>query len=732
VTVALDEYFRSTVASWSSGVEPGGEPGVESRVEPGGEPGVEPGGEAGESDPRLPQLFEAQALSRHLDFAARELYAQGEGFYTIGSAGHESNAAVALALRPDDPALLHYRSGGFYCARASQVDGIDPVRDVVHGLTGSRKEPISHGRHKVFGHPRLHVIPQTSTIASHLPRAVGLAFGIHRAQRIGVTTPWPDDAVVVASLGDASINHSTAVGAFNAAGHAVHQKLPLPLLVVCEDNGWGISVPSPPGWVEEALSTRPGFEYVAADGADAPAALRAATEAAEWVRSSRSPVFLHLRTVRFLGHAGSDAELGYRRERDVQADYARDPLLGAARALVDAGWSPGAVLARYDAARQRVAGAVRDAVPADRLGSAEEVMRPLERRTRATSIAAAADRKDSFPRGLPEENGPLTLAQSVNAALTDVLAACPEAIVLGEDVGTKGGVYGVTLGLQKTFGSTRVFDTPLDEQTILGLALGTSLAGLLPIAEIQYLAYLHNAEDQLRGEAATIQFFSDGQYSNGMVVRIASLASLKGFGGHFHNDNAIGVLRDIPGIVVACPSSAAEAPELLRTLAGMAAGEGRVGVLLEPTAMYHDKDHSAPYPPPERWRPGKSDRETGRLHWGGREVLVVTFGNGVSMAKRAAERAGVAATVFDLRWLVPLPVLHLLSVVAAFPKILVVDETRRSGGVSEGVVTALVEGGYTGAIRRVTAEDSFVPLGPAAAHVVLTEDDVVAALSSFA
>ena len=440
-------------------------------------------------------------------------------------------------------------------------------------------------------------------------------------------------------------------------------------------------------------------------------------------------MILHLRTVRFLGHAGSDAELGYRREKDVLADQARDPLLATARALLDAGWSRGAVLARYEAARTRVAAAVRAVVPADRLGSAEEVMRPLERRTRASHVAAAEDRKASFPRGLPEENGPLTLAQSVNAALTDVLAACPQAIVLGEDVGAKGGVYGVTLGLQKTFGAARVFDTPLDEQTILGLALGTSLAGLLPLVEIQYLAYLHNAEDQLRGEAATLGFFSDGQYANGMVVRAASLASLKGFGGHFHNDNAIAVLRDIPGIVVACPSSAAEAPELLRTLAGLAVGEGRVGVLLEPTALYHDKDEAAPYAAPDDWR---SEREMGRLHWGGRDVLVVTFGNGVGMSRRAAERAGVDVTIFDLRWLAPLPVLHLLSVVAAFPKVLVVDETRRSGGVSEGVITALVEGEYAGRIARVTAEDSFVPLGPAAAHVVLTEDDVVAALSSLA
>ena len=204
----------------------------------------------------------------------------------------------------------------------------------------------------------------------------------------------------------------------------------------------------------------------------------------------------------------------------------------------------------------------------------------------------------------------------MNAALTDLLATCPQAVVLGEDVGVKGGVYGVTLGLQKTFGSARVFDTPLDEQTILGLALGTSLAGLLPVAEIQYLAYLHNAEDQLRGEAATLGFFSDGQYTNGMVVRIASLASLKGFGGHFHNDNAIGVLRDIPGIVVGCASGPAEAPELLRTLAGLALGEGRVGVLLEPTALYHDKGETAPYAAPEEWpKEGQSDRDLGRVHW---------------------------------------------------------------------------------------------------------------------
>ncbi len=151
------------------------------------------------------------------------------------------------------------------------------------------------------------------------------------------------------------------------------------------------------------------------------------------------------------------------------------------------------------------------------------------------------------------------MAQSVNAALKDALAAHPEALVFGEDIGRKGGVYGVTRGLRKAFGAGRVFDTLLDEQTILGTALGSALAGFLPIPEIQYLAYLHNAEDQLRGEAATLRFFSSGQYQNGMVVRVAGLAYQKGFGGHFHNDNSVAVLRDIPGLVLAVPSHPASA-----------------------------------------------------------------------------------------------------------------------------------------------------------------------------
>src|SRR5207244_2272081 len=189
------------------------------------------------------------------------------------------------------------------------------------------------------------------------------------------------------------------------------------------------------------------------------------------------------------------------------------------------------------------------------LTSAAEVMAPLVPR-RPAVIAARV--------GTSEPTEPLTLAQGINRGLAELLAVRDDVLVFGEDVARKGGVYGVTRGLLKKFGPARVFDTLLDEQSILGMALGTGLSGFLPIAEIQYLAYLHNAADQLRGEAATLGFFSQGQYRNPMIVRIAGYGYQKGFGGHFHNDNSIAALRDIPGLVIASPARADDAFAMLR------------------------------------------------------------------------------------------------------------------------------------------------------------------------
>src|SRR5579875_85652 len=168
---------------------------------------------------RCLELFGAQLASRHLDLAARLLRGEGKGYHTIGSSGHEADAFVAGALRPADPALLHYRSCAFSVARARQVPGQDPIRDVLLGMVAAADEPIAGGRHKVLGSRALNVIPLTSTIASHLPRAIGIAFAIGRAVKLGIGTRWPADAIVVCGFGNASANHSMAAG--RSAPHAI-------------------------------------------------------------------------------------------------------------------------------------------------------------------------------------------------------------------------------------------------------------------------------------------------------------------------------------------------------------------------------------------------------------------------------------------------------------------------------------------------------------------------------
>ena len=261
-------------------------------------------------------ILDAQAESRHLDFAARWMQQQGGGYYTISSAGHEGNAALAAALRPNDPALLHYRSGAFYCARARQVPGVDPVRDVLLGVAASADEPIAGGRHKVFGRAELAIDP--ADVDDRLaPAPRGRSRAGHRPG--GTSWGWRARGRAMrwrcASFGDASVNHSTAVGAINAACHTAYQGIPVPLLLVCEDNGIGISVPTPPGWVEASFGARPGLHYLAADGCDRSRPTTRQPGGRAWSGPERRPAFLHLSVVRFLGHAGSDAEAAYRARR---------------------------------------------------------------------------------------------------------------------------------------------------------------------------------------------------------------------------------------------------------------------------------------------------------------------------------------------------------------------------------------------------------------------------------
>ncbi|MGC4902061.1 transketolase C-terminal domain-containing protein [Micromonospora echinospora] len=874
-------------------------------------------------------LFDAQLTSRLLDLAGQWLHGFGEGYHTIESAGHEGNAAVAAALRPTDPALLHHRSGAFYCLRAAQaagafpaapppsapptpdpetapdaaVDGspgavpgassgvspdepaassaqratpassavspapsavipdpsatpalpdathdlpaqrgtsqdppIDPTpqeqrsalreperswsesapmgavsyqdlerpgaggdadlagtvaapggasgrtnaaageadslpvgagivvdadggatvgvpdlpppapddafaaaaRDVLRGIVASAEEPAAGGRQKLFGRADLAVVPTAASAGSHLPRAVGLGLALERLRRGArpadgepEAAAWPADAVVVCSFGDASVNHATVTAALNTAGWYDHTGLRIPVLFVCED-----SCGSADGWVATTLRSRPGIRYFAADGTDVAESYRVAAEATAWVRRHRRPAVLHLGAVRLMGQ-GDGGEV-------------RDPLLATARLLVTSGYAGGEeLLSRYDERGWQLRRIAEEVLDEPKLASAVDVVRELAPRrpvrvSRAVADAAAraagpgaGARAEAFGGKPPELTGPLTLAQSINAALADGMLDHPQMAVFGRDVAAGGGAHGVTEGLRDRFGAARVFDTPRDETSILGLGLGAGLAGMLPVPEIRYLAYLHSAEDQLRGEAATMRFFSRGAFRNPMVVRVAALAGEDGLGGHARNDNSVAVLRDVPGLVVAVPARPDDAAPMLRTCLAAARVDGSVCVFLEPAALYHARDlytdgdgeWTAEYAEPGAWADRHVPIGRARVYGIGssEDLTIITFGSGVRMSLRAAATLaaeGVGSRVVDLRWLAPLPVADIIREASATGRVLVVDETRRSGGVGEGVLSALVDTGYVGAARRVAGLDSFVPLGPAARQVLVSEEAI--------
>ncbi|KAF1718896.1 thiamine pyrophosphate-dependent enzyme [Pseudoxanthomonas wuyuanensis] len=697
------------------------------------------------------ELLESQLISRHLDLMARVLRVQNKVFYTIGSSGHEGNAMVARLTRHTDPAFLHYRSGGFMAERFRKLPGMDPVMDSALSFAASAEDPASGGRHKVWGSKPLWVLPQTSTIASHLPKALGTAIAIEQARRIGHASPIPEDSIAICSFGDASSNHATAQTAFNAAAWTAYQKLPAPVLFVCEDNGIGISVKTPGGWIERNFAGRADLDYFYADGLDLAAGYGQVQAAVEHCRRTRRPTFLHLRTTRIMGHAGTDFEIEWRPIEELCAVEATDPLLRSAAIALESGLlSKQELLDWYEAIRKRCFAAAEEADRRPKITRLEDVVAPLAPYSpdavMAEAVRAAPQDKRIAVFGseekLPEALPPRHLAIQINQALHDLFCKYPEALLFGEDVAQKGGVYTVTKGLHKAFKGSRVFNTLLDETMILGLAQGYANLDMLPLPEIQYLAYFHNACDQIRGEAASLQFFSNNQYRNPMVVRIAGLGYQRGFGGHFHNDNSIAALRDIPGLVVGCPSRGDDAAMMLRTLAALAKVDGRVGVFLEPIALYMTKDlYEAgdgqwlfPYPAPEQ----AIALGEGRIYREQAEDLVIfTYGNGVPMSLRAArsieQKHGWEVRVVDLRWLVPLNEAFIVEQAKTAKRILVVDEGRHSAGVGEGIITAIAEGGHGARpFQRVVGADTYTPLAGAALLVLPGDDDIVAAAERLA
>ena len=326
------------------------------------------------------------------------------------------------------------------------------------------------------------------------------------------------------------------------------------------------------------------------------------------------------------------------------------------------------------------------------------------------------------------------MAKLINYALIDILLQYENTLIFGEDVAEKGGVYHVTADLYKKFGIRRVFNSPLDETSIIGFGAGFSQNGFVPIPEIQFLAYFHNAEDQLRGEIATLPFFSKGQFTNPLVLRVPGLAYQKGFGGHFHNDNSLTVFRDIPGLILAVPSNGSDAVKMLRTSIREAYQNGRVVVFIEPIALYmirdlhknKDSEWSFKYPSIKEEIPLGEFAQYGK----GEALIIISYGNGLYLSlkakKQIEEKIKDKIKVIDLRWLSEINVHKLLNSFGNCKKILIVDECRRDGCHAEGLMSELLsETKKTLNIRIHAAENSFIPIGKASTVTLPSKESII-------
>ena len=687
----------------------------------------------------LVSIFESQVLNRHMDIKARLLKDEGKCFYTIGSSGHEGNAVFGHVFPFNDIAFLHYRSGPFFLERSKQISNSTPIYDMALSFMASSEDPISGGRHKVIGSEVLNIPPQTSTIASHLPKAVGTAFSIDRAKDLDIgERKLNKDSIVLCSFGDASVNHATALSAFNTARWISTQGGHVPIIFICEDNGTGISVPTDINWIEQNFSNSYGMEYIQTDGLHILDLIEKARSAEKICRLNREPVFLHMRTVRLMGHAGSDVEVGYRTIQEIEESERNDPLVHSARILIENNClSKDDIIKCYESVRRQVSHVFDTVVSRPKLQLASEIMKTITASNLdrgELEYPSAQKRKHVFGKEYERMKKPQHMAKLINYALSDILLRYSNTIVFGEDVAQKGGVYHVTADLHTQFGGRRVFNSPLDETSIIGFGIGLAHNGFIPIPEIQFLAYFHNAEDQLRGEAATLPFFSEGRFTNPMVLRVPGLAYQKGFGGHFHNDNSLTIFRDIPGIILAVPSNGADAVRMLRTAVKEAYHNGRVVVFIEPIALYmtkdlyHEKDGKwvFEYPDVEEELPLGEFQTYGN----GKTLTIITYGNGLYLSlqaqKEIEKKLKKKIKVIDLRWLSSINIEAMIKSIGNCNNVLIVDECRRTGCHGEGIYYQLKRlSDKEKNIKLHAAEDSFIPLGVAATATLPSKESII-------
>jgi len=626
--------------------------------------------------------------SREMDrIEEQELVPQKKVLYQFSARGHDvAQVLLGMQLRQGDAACGYYRSRPMLLSLG--VDLADALGSGM-GLAGGYSDGRDIG--VVFNYPNpggAHALPMCGGVGAQYTPAAGWAQAIKYKQ--DVLGEGPGDAIALVLGGDAS----AATGGFwSALTIATTQRLPL--LIYIEDNGYGISVPAeyqtPGKDIAANLASFGGLTIFNGDGTDPGEAAKLVGEAVAHVRTKRTPALLRLTVPRLEGHSAQDTQ-AYKSEEQIAAEWARDPLpkLKARSGLSDEQWQ---------AIEQEVAGEVAAAVaeaeargvsPPERVAAHVFFDGEMQQVGGGAGLSLDGTTEEAKPEGQR-----INMVTAIRRTLEQELEANPKVLLFGEDIGPKGGVHAVTLGLQEKFGVNRVFDTSLNEEGIVGRAVGMALAGLMPVPEIQFRKYSEPATEQIH-DCGTMRWRTNNRFAAPMVLRIPG-----GFfkcGDPWHSQtNEVEFVHN-PGWKVAVPSNAEDAVGLLRA---SLRGNDPV-IFFEHRAMYDDSWARRPWPGDDFVLPFGKAKKTRE----GDDITIVTWGAMVPRCEAAAE--GLSADVIDLRTLMPWDKDAVLESVRRTRRCLIVHEDLRTGG-------------FGAEIAAVVADEAFLDLDAPVARVTMPD-----------
>jgi 2-oxoisovalerate dehydrogenase E1 component len=684
----------------------------------------------------LLRAYRTMVLSRRLDDKEIQLKNQSLIFFQISGAGHE---AVLTA------AGFHLKAGydwfhPYYRDRALCLSlGMTPV-EMLLSAVGAKDDPNSGGRQMPshWGHKALNIPSQGSPTGTQCLQAVG---GGEAGQIYERVTTIPDreskfhaDEVIYMSIGEGATSEGEFWEALNTACTRN-----VPVLFMIEDNGYAISVPvsaqTAGGDVSKLVESFPNLKIVRCDGTDFLESHRAVGEAVDWVRRERKPAFVHARVIRPYSHSLSDDERLYKTPKERAEEATRDPITKMRAFLVAEGLATEAEIADIDAGVDAEVNAATDeALAAPKPGVETADWYVFSHDVDPTSSAFETE---AAPEGKPD-----TMVAAINRTLKDEMARDHRIVMFGEDVADasreevlsevsgKGGVFKVTHGLQRIYGSDRVFNSPLAEANIIGRAVGMATRGIKPVVEIQFFDYIWPAMMQLKDEMAMLRYRSSNNFSCPMVVRVPIGGYLRG-GAPYHSQSGVSIFAHCPGIRIVFPSNAQDAAGLLRTSIRC---DDPV-MFLEHKHLYRQTYNKGVYPGSEFMIPfGK-----GALRREGADMVVLTWGALVQrslLAAQQAEKDGISVAVFDLRTIIPYDWDGIAALVKQTSRVIVAHEDQLTCGFGAEIAARISDELFQhldAPVRRVAAMDCPVAYAPDLEEAILPQSaDVLRAIKDLA